>query len=402
MKGSIKDSLPLLEAALELEGDSSNEHRAMGHAWAGRMAQLARGATADAVGHAERAVTLARSASSRTFAVAAVIASLMRSFRGLTNEAGEVIDEALARLENEPDVWGQAWADWAHAGLLVKHGDRQQATELTRRSIAGFAEVGDQYGGAIAAISLGELAELWGDYEEATSSTLSAYNSLMVTGANSFNASVRATRLGNLAATQGDFEQAASWYEQGLSQARVGEFPAAIAQAFSGMGEAARRGGELAAAASYHREALGRFEASESSEGASLSLSCLGLIATAEGDPVAATKLHKKGLAKAFSSSDRRGAAFAVEGLAEAYAACGDACWAAALLGTAEALREAAGGPPPALQRVDLDRAEQRVRSLLATDVYAAERARGRAEADAIVACLVSDDDGIDHRRIGR
>jgi hypothetical protein len=175
-----------------------------------------------------------------------------------------------------------------------------------------------------------------------------------------------------------------------LSQARVGEFPAAIAQAFSGMGEAARRRGELAAAASYHREALGRFEASESSEGASFSLSCLGLIATAEGDPVAATELHKKGLAKAFSSSDRRGEAFAVEGLAEAYAACGDACWAAALLGTAEALRESAGGPPPALQRVDLDRAEQRVRSLLATDVYAAEHARGRAEADAIVGCLVS------------
>ena len=250
IKGSIKDSLPLLTAALALGGDASDDRRAVGHAWAGRMAQLAGGATADAVGHAERAVILARSASAGTFAVAAVIASLIRSFRGLTAEAGEVIDEALARLEEEPDLWGRAWAEWGRGLVLVKLGDPQQADPLFRSSIAGFTESGDQYAEAIARISLGEVAELRGDYDEATSSTLAAYHSVMITGANSFNASVRATRLGNLAAIQGDFEQAASWHEQGLRQAREGEFPAAIAQAFSGMGEAARRRGDFAAAAS--------------------------------------------------------------------------------------------------------------------------------------------------------
>ena len=74
----------------------------------------------------------------------------------------------------------------------------------------------------------------------------------------------------------------------------------------------------------------------------------------------------------------------------QAYAACDDTCSAAVLLGTAEALRDAAGGPPPAAQRGDTDRAEQRVRSLLTLDVYEGEHTRGRAEAEAIVACLVS------------
>ena len=139
---------------------------------------------------------------------------------------------------------------------------------------------GDHCATGIAAIRLGELAELRGDYDEANSATLLAYNTVMVAGSKGFNASMLATRLGNLAALQGDFDEAAMWHERGLSRARENELPGAIAQAFSGMGEAARRAGDLAAANSYHREALARFEASGSIEGAVFSLACLGLIAT--------------------------------------------------------------------------------------------------------------------------
>ena len=390
ISGSIKDSRPLLTDALALTGDTSPERRATAHAWAGWMSQMIGGAGTGAVEHLEQAVTLGRDASARAFAVAAVFASLLRGFRGLTTEAIELIDESSAKADQAADRWAQAWVGWARSGLVLKAGDPRRATELARASVAGFVAEGDQCGAAIAALRLGELAQLHGDYEEATSSTLLAYNAVMVAGARSFNGSVLATRLGTLAALQGKFEEAATWHEQGLSRAREGEFPGAIAQAYSSMGEAARRSGDLAAAEAYHREALSRFDASGSVEGASFSLVCLGLIATTAGDPAAARDLHTKSLAKAAASSDRRGVAMAIEGLADAHAALDDAPRAAALLGAAEALRDAIGGAPPHAQRACADRAEARARSLLSDDQFNAERDRGRADAAQIVTALVS------------
>jgi predicted ATPase/DNA-binding SARP family transcriptional activator len=390
ISGSIKESLPLLTSALAMEGEASVESRATAQAWAGWMTQMAGGASVEAVERAENAVVLARAASARAFALAAGFAAMFRAFRGLSVEAGALVDEASARLDREPTRWGRAWIDWVRSGLVHKAGDPHRAAELLRASVDGFILEEDRSGVAIASIRLGELAELRGDLVEARSSTLLAYNTVMVSGAKSFNGSMLATRLGNIAALQGDFDEAAEWHELGLRRAREGEFPGAIAQAFSGMGEAARHSGQLGAAVAYHREALTRFEASGSIEGASFSLTCLGLIATAEGDPSAAIDLQTKSLVRATASADRRGVAFAVEGLADAHAARGEATTAAALLGAADALRDSIGGSPPVSQRGGVDRAEQRVRSLLDEQVYAAECERGRADAVAIVARLVS------------
>ena len=391
INGSIKENLPLLTTALATSGDASVECRAVAQAWAGWMTQMAGGATAEAVERAEHAVVLSRGASSRAFALAVGFAAMFRAFRGLSKEAGELVDEASARLDREADQWGQAWIDWVRSGLVHKAGDPQRATELLRASVDGFTLLHDQSGTAIASIRLGELAELRGDYVEARSCTLFAYNAILVSGAKSFNASVLATRLGNIAALQGNFDEAAEWHELGLRRARDGEFPGAIAQAFSGMGEAARRSGQLGAAVAYHREALSRFEASGSIEGAGFSLACLGLIATEQGDPDLATDLHTQSLLKAHASSDQRGVAFALEGLAGAYAASDDARAAAALLGAAEAFRERIGGPPPVAHRGGVEHAERRARSQLSEQAFASEHSRGRADATAIVADLVSD-----------
>ena len=130
------------------------------------------GATPDAVDHLERALVFGRSASIRSFCVAAVYASILRAFRGLGKEAFSVVDEADARLDVEPDRWARAWIDWVRSGLVNKAGDPAAATELLRRSIAASTAEGDQCAAAIAAIRLGELAELRGDYAEATTATL--------------------------------------------------------------------------------------------------------------------------------------------------------------------------------------------------------------------------------------
>ena len=390
ISGAIKEGLASITQALTIAGEIPDDRLATAHAWAGWMTQLVHGATPDAVDHVERALVLGRSASVRTFCLAAVYASLLRAFRGLGREAASVIEEAYARLDAEPDRWARAWIDWVRSGLVNKAGDPAAAAELLRESIAASTAEGDQCAAAIAAIRLGELAELRGDYTEARTATLTAYNALTATGPNSFNASMLATRLGNLAALQGRFEEAAEWHEKGLSRARDNEFPGAIAQAFSGMGEAARRAGGLAAASSYHREALTRFEATGSIEGAVFSLACLGLIATRDGQPTAAIELLTASLVRASESSDRRGVAMAVEGLAEAHAALGHASTAARMLRAADALRDEIGGAPPISQRGSVERAEAVARSELDPAMYEAEHSRGWADARSLVASLLS------------
>jgi predicted ATPase/DNA-binding SARP family transcriptional activator len=135
--------------ALAIDGEVPDDGLAAAHAWAGWMTQLIDGATPAAVDHVERALVIGRSASVRTFCVAVIYASILRAFRGLGNEAVSVVDEAYARLAEEPDRLARA---------------------------------------------------------EATPATLAAYTTLTLTGSNSFNASMLATRLGNLAALQGQFE----------------------------------------------------------------------------------------------------------------------------------------------------------------------------------------------------
>jgi tetratricopeptide (TPR) repeat protein len=390
ISGAIKEGLASITQALAIEGEVPADQLAIAHAWAGWMSQLVGGATTVAVEHVEQAVVVGRSASVRSFCTAVVYASMLRAFRGLTTEAVVLIDEADARLDAEPDRWAQAWIDWVRSGLVNKAGDPEAATALLRRSVAGSTAEGDQCATGIAAIRLGELAELRGDYEEATSATLLAYNTVMIAGSKSFNASMLATRLGNLAALQGRFDEAATWHEKALSRARDNEFPGAIAQAFSGMGEAARRAGDLPAATSYHREALTRFEASGSVEGAAFSLACLGLIATTDGDPATAIELLTASVVRAVDSSDRRGVAMAVEGLADAYATLDEALLAARILGAADALRDEIGGAPPTSQRGCVDHAERVARSHLDAEIYEKEYARGHADPHGVVAGLES------------
>ena len=136
----------------------------------------------DAVQYAERAVAAARGGSPRGFCTAAIVASLLRAYRGHTDEATELIEEAAAGLVEAPDRWTQAFVDWVRSGLVLKMGDADRAAELLRDCVAGFPEKGDRYGEAIASIRLGELAELHGDYDEAIALTTFAYEATMSSG----------------------------------------------------------------------------------------------------------------------------------------------------------------------------------------------------------------------------
>ncbi len=201
--GTVADGRAFIARALAIDGESSPEQRAVAGAWGAWLTQIGSGAaSSDAGDRAEQALATARGASVRGFATAAVVASLLRAYRGHTVEANELIEEAAVHLGDDPDRWLQAFVDWVRSGLALKMGDADRAEELLRGSVAGFAAEGDRYGQAIASIRLGELAELRGDYDEAVALTTFAYEGTMSTGPGA-NASILATRLGNLAAIRG-------------------------------------------------------------------------------------------------------------------------------------------------------------------------------------------------------
>ena len=284
VSGAVNEGRILLETVLAVDDVSSAEHRAIAHAWAAWLTQFGSGASEPVVAHAERAVDLARGTSSRSFAIAAGLASMLRAFRGLTDSAAQLMDEAATVLEGRPDPWGQAWVDWVRSGLTLKMGDRERALTLLRRSFAAFETVGDGWGAAIASIRLSELAEARGDYDDARTHATSAYEAVMLVGPRTFNASMLAARLGNLSALQGRFDEAREWHDTALVRGSRGCLRGAEAQTLSGMAHAAYREGHLGEAESRHREALAVYERSGSVEGTAASLAALGFIATARGD----------------------------------------------------------------------------------------------------------------------
>jgi predicted ATPase/DNA-binding SARP family transcriptional activator len=386
--GAVADGQAFIVAALALDGESSAEDRAVAGAWGAWLIQIGSGATGDAVDCAERALEAGRG-SLRGFCTAAVVASLLRAYRGRTVEATDLIEQAAAALADTPDPWLQAFVDWVRSGLSLKVGDAEQAEALLRASVAAFALHGDRYGQAIASIRLGELAELRGDHDEAIALTTFAYEATMNTGPGA-NASILATRLGNLAAVQRRFDDAATWHATALARARELGFPGPAAQALSGMGVAASMLGRLDDAEHLHREALAGYDAVGSVEGAAFSYACLGFLSSDRGDPDEAVAMHRCSLARAALGSERWGIALAVDGLARTHADAGDGASAARLSGVAAELRGAAIVIPPwlASQRA---RVEAASRTLVADAAYEECYASGRHQAEAILAGLVAD-----------
>lgn len=318
---------------------------------------------------------------------------MLRAFRGLTDSAAQLMDEAAKVLEREPDPWGQAWVDWVRSGLTLKMGDPERALTLLRQSFAGFEAVRDGWGTAIASIRLSELAEVRGDYDEARTRATSAYEAVMLVGPRTFNASMLAARLGNLAALQGRFDEADVWYDTALVRAREGAYVGALAQTLSGMAHAALRRGRLDDAESWHREALAVYEVSGSVEGTASSLAALGSIASLRGDQTSAVDLHLRSLREAARSNDRRAVALAIEGLASARANDGDGQRAAVLLGAAAEIRRLAGGPLPSAHEPGTARTAELIDSLLGPADRASARRAGAEGCDEIVDQLLSDAD---------
>ncbi|MFF4444330.1 BTAD domain-containing putative transcriptional regulator [Streptomyces sp. NPDC001502] len=312
--------------------------------------------------------------------------------RGLDAEADDCAAAGAAHddvLEGLPAVFrglGDRWGEAAAlSGLATRALYRGDLAELRRNAEAGarlFAELGDQWGRLQASEQLGILAEIGGDYAQAArlheDGVRSARELELFT-----QVSFRLARQGRIALLTGDTARAADLHEQARRLADEQSHRPAQQFAEIGLALGARRVGDLDAAEARLRPWLDWNRRLGVDIGVALILAQLGYVAELRGDAALAETLHRDGLAAARRSGDPRALALAFEGLAGAgsvAAGSGErAAAAAALLGTAAALRESLGTPLPPAERHDVDRATARLRARLGDDAFATAFAHGRA-----------------------
>ncbi|MFE5556769.1 BTAD domain-containing putative transcriptional regulator [Streptomyces sp. NPDC056544] len=293
----------------------------------------------------------------------------------------DVLEGLPAVFRGLGDRWGEAAA---LSGLATRALYRGDLTELRRNAEAGarlFAELGDQWGRLQASEQLGILAEISGDYARAArlheDGVRSARELELFT-----QVSFRLAQQGRIALLTGDTARAADLHEQARRLADEQSHRPAQQFAEIGLALGARRDGDLDAAEAWLRPWLDWSRRLGVDISVALILAQLGYVAELRGDAPLAETLHRDGLAAARRSGDPRALALAFEGLAGAGSVAAvpedRTAAAAALLGTAAALRESLGTPLPPAERHDVDRATVRLRARLGDDAFATAFARGR------------------------
>ncbi|GAA4032571.1 BTAD domain-containing putative transcriptional regulator [Allokutzneria multivorans] len=278
-----------------------------------------------------------------------------------------LIERALAGYTELGDEWGIAAALSVRASQALVRGDLDRARADGERAQSLFRKHGDQWGQLQTVYPLAALAEISGDYARAkrlNRDGLRIAEDLQLWS----EAADRLTGLGRLALLTGDFAVADELHERARKLAARQSYRAGEIHAEIGLALGARRQGELDAAEHHLREVYEWNRHAAFDPGNALILAELGFVAELRGDADAALALHTKGLAVARHIGDPRAIALAQEGLAGAHSLAGDREYANRLLDEAAAARNTAGAPLPSAERADVDRVRARLRALSQVD----------------------------------
>ncbi|MEU8135933.1 BTAD domain-containing putative transcriptional regulator [Streptodolium elevatio] len=296
---------------------------------------------------------------------------------GETADVETELAPVLDAFRTGGDTWGLAAALSTRAGKAIYDGDLTALRADAVESAGLFAELGDRWGHLRATEQLGLLAEIAGDYAEAARlhrDALRVAEELHLW----VEASFRLARLGRIALLTGELDQADDFHSRAVRLAAEQSHRPAEQFAATGLAIGARRRGDHARAEELLRPWVAWNRRLGVAAGEALVLTLLGLVAEQRGDAEAATSLHLEGYTAAARTGDPRAVAFALEGLAGARSLAGDHERAAALLGTAEALRASVDSPLPDAERDDVDRAAARARHGLGAETYAKAVDAGR------------------------
>ncbi|MEU7281200.1 BTAD domain-containing putative transcriptional regulator [Streptomyces sp. NPDC045431] len=369
---------------LALSGDGAPERKAAARAWRAGMSLLLLDTRYDTDTDTQAAVAAydtvddpAGRARARWFL------ALSRTGFGDAAVTCHLAERAHAGFEELGDRWGAAAALAVRAEVLVHQGRLDEARADARRARAAFEELGDGWGRLHAAYTLGDLAEMAGDYGAAE--RLREEGHRLASALDLWNdASRMLARLGRTAVLTGDLDRARDLHERARRLAAAHAYQRGEEFAEVGLGIVARRQGRLDDAAAHFHAWLDWCRRWEGDHGVAFILAELGFIAEQRGDAATARELHREGLDHARRTGDPRALALAFEGLAGAEALAGDLERAARLLGAAAGARAAVGTPLPKAERVDVDRITDSVRAGLTPEAYEHAFTQGAADFPAL------------------
>lgn len=364
LRGRLAEASRDLEAALALSEPVPCGLRACAEAWAVglaiRQGQLRPEHAADVLARYEPVAEAAELGMVQWFHAAST------ADFGDVRATGELLARAMRTAETSGDAWVLAAALSCRAMLAHMRSDSAALEADARKSVAIFAELGDEWGGLQATDWLIGLAELAGEYDEAhrlcreglrtaeeiglvsdVAGRLSWLAWISVQTEDYDDAERHATRARRLCVERGD---------------RAGEVFATISLAY-----AARRAGHLASAERHLQWLLTEARQQQTGRTAppylSMVLVELGCLAVLQGDPAAALDWQREAFAVCQVDGYARGMAAALEGMTAALLASGHTGVAARLLGAATAIRDTDGSPLSTSERAELDRTEAALRA---------------------------------------
>ena len=378
MAGELEVGGNLLAEALGCSGPTEPELRALVtglHGWLvanGPDVERSVAITSDAVGMLDRVVDpWVRAMITNTHAMAMF-------FAGRIAAAEQMFPEIQRASSESDDPWVIAITELVSGELLQFRGDSIGAERALMEAARLFDEVGDQFAYALTITEASEIAEQFGHYERAAQMLERGIAIAEDVGFSSHPTAMRA-RLGNIEILRGNLDVAERLHRSLVDDAMAAGVPWLQAMARFGLSMIARRRGDFVEAREHLDVAWAIPRAQTVPYLRSLLLVGYGYLCDQTGDYAAALGHQMAALETTERLDNPRATAYVLEGIAGAFALSGDDDLhrlGARLLGRCDRMRRDLGVAMPAAERFDVDRAEGRLRELLATD-FDAEFAEG-------------------------
>jgi tetratricopeptide (TPR) repeat protein len=271
--------------------------------------------------------------------------------RGDLEEGGAWLERAIARSGGE--VSTRRASALTGAGMLAGHrGDSARAAAFHEASLMLHREMGNPLAIAAACNNLASIAIERSDFERARDLYREAID-LTRGGPDQLGAAYTLINLADLTSRMGETEDAARLFAESVALFEELGNEWGVAHASTRLAQAARRHGDLETAGAKFAEALAIHQRTGDRHGEARVLAHLGDVAADGGDDPGAEALYRQSLALRTELGDRIGMATVLERLAGV--AEDRPTRAAALIGGAEAIREAIGASRSAAAAARVD-----------------------------------------------
>jgi predicted ATPase/tetratricopeptide (TPR) repeat protein len=295
-----------------------------------------------------------------------------------TSPAFALLAQADREFTGADDAWSSALVRFVEMELHAVGGEMAEAVDAGNRALEVFRSLGDHWGVSAIQFHLGMALHRAGSLDEALAMYEGALASGREVGGPVNTIQYALAGAGHVKLLRGDLEAAARFFAESHAVGRElgteGNPRAAV-----GEGLLAREQGDLRLAGAQLSRARQMLAGQNEPDWTATALIGLGHVADMQGDLDGAESLHRR----AWQTAPGRAAA--LEGLACVAAARGDGAEAARMLGAASWWRARRHRPVNRLERADVDRAEDRARTLLGGEGFKAAYRDGAADPQAVV-----------------